>query len=72
MAYKVAYEEEEVMRQIVILRDRCGKLFREFEDTSNYPSVVAMARIKARHLAAERCSSSREAPMRSFSSTISK
>lgn len=71
MNYKVAYEE--VMSQIVILWDRCDKLFREPEDMSNDPSVIAMARMKARHLAAaERCRSIREAPMRNFSLTISK
>jgi hypothetical protein len=45
MNYKITYEE--VMNQIVILRDRFNKTFRELEDMANDPSVVAMARVKA-------------------------
>jgi hypothetical protein len=51
MNYKITYEE--VMNQIVILRDPFNKTFRGLEDMANDPSVVAMARVKARHLAAE-------------------
>jgi len=61
MNYKITYEE--VINQIVILRDRFDETFRELEDMTNDPSVVAMARMKARHLASERCRSSREAPL---------
>ena len=39
------------MNQLV--RDRFNKTFRELEDKANDPSMVAMARVKARHLAAE-------------------
>jgi hypothetical protein len=59
MNYKIIYEE--VLNQTVILRDRFDKTFRELEDMPNDPSVVAMARMKGRQLAAERCRSSREA-----------
>lgn len=52
MNYKLTYEE--VLNPIVILRDRFDKTFRDLEDMSNDLSVVAMARMKARHLAAER------------------
>jgi hypothetical protein len=52
MNYKIAYEE--ALNQIVILLDRCYMIFRELEDTSNDPLMVAMARMKARLLAAER------------------
>ena len=52
MNYKITFEE--VLIQIVILRDRFDKTFRELEDMSNDPSVVAIARMNARHLAAER------------------
>ena len=61
MNYKITFEE--VMNQIVILRDRFDKTFRDLEDMSNDPLVVAMARMKARHLAAERCLMSHEAPL---------
>jgi hypothetical protein len=59
MNYKITYEEdykityEEVMNQIVIVRDHFNKTFRELEDMADDPSVVAMAKVKARHLAAE-------------------
>ena len=60
MNYKITFE---VLIQIVILRDRFDKTFRELEDMSNDPSVVAIARMNARHLAAERCRSTREASL---------
>jgi hypothetical protein len=60
------------MNQIIILRDRFDKTFCKLEDMANDPSVVAMARRKARYFAAERCRSNREAPLRSSSSTSSK
>jgi hypothetical protein len=50
MNYKITYE---VMNQIVIVRDHFNKTFRELEDMADDPSVVAMAKVKARHLAAE-------------------
>jgi hypothetical protein len=51
MSQRIA--DEEVLNQTVILRDRFNKMFRELEEMANDPSVDAMARVKARHLAAE-------------------
>jgi hypothetical protein len=49
MNQEISYAE--VMNQLV--RDRFNKTFRKLEDKANDPSMVAMARVKARHLAAE-------------------
>jgi hypothetical protein len=38
--------DEKVMNQIVMLRDRFNKIFRELEDMANDPSVHAIARVK--------------------------
>ena len=45
--------EEEVMRQIVILRDRLNKMYQECETIANDTSVNAQARLNALNLAAE-------------------
>jgi hypothetical protein len=45
--------DEEVLNQIVILRDPLNKMFRELEEMANDSSVDGMARVKARHLVGE-------------------